>query len=381
MYKKNNIAVLGTAIALFFLQLAHGQEVGKVHHYGELTPEEKRHSDLQKEHAKLLEECSELWRKANITHPNKQGFGTDNKELIKEVIAKNEELLGRINSAAGLRSALERLKSIEQELGVENSYDLRRIEDAARENIRNGEIRLMELREEESKEASAVDEHSDKIKEIDNEIDQLEEKNKNNSDILNRNNSSRSIDDFLADRGSSGQTDDFLSNSNSSNGDFLSDNNDSRDFLSKEDKTKWKIDNKDGKSGVITASGQVLIPYGNYTIVEYKNGIARIRILLDSYFGDEVFSAPGSKGRYTANVYKEGFIDKTGQFLDGYRIVSSGSFSSTGGYISLSSGNDDRTSAEKQRDEERFARKCRLNREREISLGREWEIRTIRKYQ
>lgn len=357
------------------------QEGNKVHHYGELTPEEKRYSDLQKEHAQVLEECSELWKKANITHPNKYGFGTDDKTLIKEVIEKNEQLLNRINSVAGLRSSLDRLRSIEQDLGIENSYDLRKIEEAARENIRNGEIRLMELREEESKEELAQAEHSEKLEETESQITQLVEQNKSTSEILDKNNSSRSIDDFLADRGTTKQAHDFLSNSNQSNEDFLSNSNDSRDFLSEEDKSKWNIDTKDGKSGVITITGQVLIPYGNYTIVEYKNGIARVRILLDSYVGDEIIDAPSSKGRYSASVYKEGFIDRTGQFLDGYRIISSGSFQSTGGYISLSSGNDDRSSAEKQRDQERFARKCRLNREREISLGKEWELRTIRKYQ
>ncbi|WP_338732040.1 hypothetical protein [Mangrovimonas cancribranchiae] len=120
----------------------------------------------------------------------------------------------------------------------------------------------------------------------------------------------QSVDDFLANQNTSKQTDDFLSNTNINSGDFLSENNENDDFISKEDRTKWKINTKDGKTGIITESGKILIPYGNYSLSEYNNGIAKASVKIDE-FGC-------SSGITTA--YKVGYIDKSGEFIDGHKI-------------------------------------------------------------
>ena len=150
----------------------------------------------------------------------------------------------------------------------------------------------------------------------------------------------KTIDDFLADNkneNNNSKSKDFLadntdvSSKKSNNGDFLADitnkNSNSNDFLSdidkKEDKNSFEIKRKDNKQGVIDKNGKVLIPFKDWRIREYKMGIALVEILLESFSCtnciNEYLENEGLYDSYMgASAYKVGYVDKTGEFIDGY---------------------------------------------------------------
>ncbi len=122
---------------------------------------------------------------------------------------------------------------------------------------------------------------------------------------------STSDDSFLnEDENSSDITDDsFLTESDDE--DFLSSGGQD-DFLegTSNNTTSHKIDYKGTTQGVIDEkTGKVLIPYRNWKINEFIDGVAKVSIEIDSY---------ECKGNVTA--YKVGYVDKTGEYLDGYDI-------------------------------------------------------------
>ncbi len=124
----------------------------------------------------------------------------------------------------------------------------------------------------------------------------------------------KSDDDFLA-ADATASNDDFLSEEeNSSDDDFLEEDKDEDSFLA-DDKKKvadFKIDTKDGKTGVINSKGRILIPYREWSINEFKDGVAKI-----SYYFDK-FECNGGANAY---AYKTGYVDSSGDFLDGFKIT------------------------------------------------------------
>ena len=75
------------------------------------------------------------------------------------------------------------------------------------------------------------------------------------------------------------------------------------------DDSDFKIDYKNGLTGVINGRGKVLIPYKEWKILEYKMGIAKVR---------KQGETTNCNGTWTA--YKEGFVNKTGEFIDDFEI-------------------------------------------------------------
>ena len=135
-------------------------------------------------------------------------------------------------------------------------------------------------------------------------------------DFLAENNiiENNDMDDFLAEDEPNNDTDDFLAeNDNSENSD---------DFLADSDKElkekNWKIEYRDGLRGVVDLNGNTLIPFKEWIIVEYKNGIAKVRLVTDKFNINEC------KGSGT--VYKTGFVDNSGKWLDETFVEVEGGF-------------------------------------------------------
>ena len=339
---------------LFFIITITGsfaQEGNKVHHYGELTPEERRDQELHARKTKLEAEYDQLIKENNIIIPGIRGFGMTDKNVIKRIISENEALINKIGSIPNLKALDTQIKTIYTEIGAKQRETIVTIvERNAGKNIINGKIRLQELKDQENKELTDQQDHEKKITELDNQLSELRTQKKNTHiELLEINiKKSSNIDDFLADSPSSSKSD------------FLVESNQTSDILTRKSNISWKIDYKEGKAGVVDSLGNVLIPYKNWTIIEYKSGIAKVKIVLDNYSGDEVMFAPNAIGRYSSSVYKVGYVGKSGVFLDEFRVMSSGSFKQISGYITLSSGDDNRSYAEKKRDDERIRRKGRL---------------------
>ncbi|MFK5854764.1 MAG: hypothetical protein QM503_01450 [Bacteroidota bacterium] len=120
-----------------------------------------------------------------------------------------------------------------------------------------------------------------------------------------------SDDNFLTENENiSDITDDsFLTESDDE--DFLSSGN-QEDFLvgTSSNKISYKIDYKGSMQGVIDEkTGKVLIPYRNWQIKEFTDGLAKVSIQIDRFECSGIVTA-----------YKVGYVDITGEFLDGYDI-------------------------------------------------------------
>lgn len=110
---------------------------------------------------------------------------------------------------------------------------------------------------------------------------------------------------------------------NKSKVDFLANNeNDSADFLAENKKEQIKVNYnikiKNEMQGVVDENDNILIPFGNYEIVEYKNGIAKIKKTIE-----KVYVKLDSNVKEDGNivVYETGFIDNTGNYLDGNKLI------------------------------------------------------------
>lgn len=127
---------------------------------------------------------------------------------------------------------------------------------------------------------------------------------------------SNSLDDMFASSGNKKSTksnslDAMLQGSNSkSTGNGLDDL-----IIASSNETDFKIDYKNGLSGVINSKGKILIPYKDWRIREYKMGIAKVLIAAES------FSCSQVKYANILHAYKSGFVDKQGDFIDGFEIV------------------------------------------------------------
>lgn len=177
----------------------------------------------------------------------------------------------------------------------------------AENNVRNGKNRLSEIDNKQQDKQKL----NQQMLELDRELQGLKNKSKTiDNELSSYKTNSKNINDFLAAKTSKSNKNnvDFLSKetkTNSNNTDFLSKTSTNDDFISKKtEKEDYTIDYKDGQQGVVSKSGKLLIPYKNWKIVEYKGGIAKVNIDLDSY------SCTGN----SLIAYKEGFVDASGNF-------------------------------------------------------------------
>ncbi|MBT3453523.1 MAG: hypothetical protein HN447_00755, partial [Lentimicrobiaceae bacterium] len=106
---------------LFFIITITGsfaQEGNKVHHYGELTPEERRDQELHARKTKLEAEYDQLIKENNIIIPGIRGFGMTDKNVIKRIISENEALINKIGSIPNLKALDTQIKTIYTEIGA-----------------------------------------------------------------------------------------------------------------------------------------------------------------------------------------------------------------------------------------------------------------------
>jgi hypothetical protein len=142
-------------------------------------------------------------------------------------------------------------------------------------------------------------------KEIEKEKAQLTNE-KNKVDTYTKNNKVKSLDDFLSESNieKSGSGDFLEVEENTNQDDFLATEN--SDALN-DTKKGFKIVNDGSLSGVIDNTGNILIPFKNWQIQAYKNGIAKVSILIDNNF---------TCNNITYSASKKGFVDKSGDFID-----------------------------------------------------------------
>lgn len=386
-------ALVFTLFIVFTSIEMYSQKANKVHHYGELTTEQQRLQKIQEDITKTSAKISELYKKYNINHPGKRGFGTSDKNVIDKIIGENENLLTRINSS-GIKNLETKLQTLYYKKGSKKTENkILAIEKAAIININNAKKRLAELNDKESTDKLEQEKHKKEINLINDKIKNLDAIISKRTKEIKSNNKTRSLDDFLKTRKTVTAKNDFLRNKKNTT------HKNSTDFLSKEDKEnsdmfnskkindsdflnsnkttlQGKIEYKNGKTGVVGKNGKILIPFRNWNIVAYKNGIAQISTRLDSFE-----CGKSCVGFYNATVYKTGFVDSSGNYLDGIQITSSGKWKSDACIQIIRAGVDDtKTITQERRAKEYEETKYRLAKSKCINEGQEWELNTINKF-
>ncbi len=161
------------------------------------------------------------------------------------------------------------------------------------------------LEEEEAKKNEHVNTkaHNDEMKELDAQLKQKigdDKKTSSIDDFLSTTTapSESSSTDFLAEATTAGGGDDFIAG-NTSN---------------KEANKQYEIKYKDGKQGVVAKDGRILIPFKQWEIKEYLDGVAKVKILIDEVTLNEDFD--NDIKIYGFNIYKTGFVDISGKFLE-----------------------------------------------------------------
>lgn len=141
-----------------------------------------------------------------------------------------------------------------------------------------------------------------KIEDLDKELEKQYEILKNQKSIETKN---ISLDDFLEQ------------NEITDNVDFLEDKtSETDDFLEEKTKkdTNFQIKSKEGKQGVIDDKGEILIPFEEWNIIEYKDGIAKTIKVIEKL--------TGSYEKYSIKYYAKAsiiqFVDSFGNILDFY---------------------------------------------------------------
>ena len=346
-----------------------------------VTSEDLTQSQLEKqkrtnEWIKKSEEYQKLRKSLNLPEGNRkfpfQNF--DSKTQIERGIKESEEILRDIQLNPKLWFLAKEVDALANNIGKSSNYysKLNAQVKNAEDNVRNGKNRLNEI----ANKQKDKHQHNQQILDLDKELQGLKNKSKTiDNEITSYSKKNKNIDDFLATKTSKSNKNnvDFLSKetkTNSKNTDFLSKTSTKGDFISKKtDKEDYTIDYKNGKQGVVSKSGKLLIPYRNWKIVEYKSGIAKVNIDLSSYKCDYIENG--------IIAYKEGFVDASGNFLDGFDVS----------FRSMQFNNFARIKLVKtgyERDfeaEEREKRELKIKRQKCNNDIKEWKLRILRQYQ
>ena len=375
---------------IIFSILANAQ-TAEVIGESDLTTEQKRVQHIENDLIRpKQDEYKKLLIKLNLgTYVGKRGWeGTSDKVFINEMIDKHQAVIDKINLSR-LRSLCNDIDGLESQIG-KNRDACSRINTIIKDS--NSEIekatrRLNKLngieRDDEAKESA----HNITISDIEREIELADNKSKNlDSELkgLKSTNKTKSLDDFLATNTNSADTDDFLASpsNNSSNGsdDFLANDNEGSksDFLSESNTVNkdFKIEYKNGLTGVVDSKGKTLIPFKKWEIEEYKNGIAKVRVLFDEY----KYEINNSEG-YHGTVYKTGFVDISGSFLDDPLVSVIGGCYDFQYRLRLERSSDTRSEDEKDKAWARYDRKRELLKRECFNKFTQWKINTIKKYQ
>lgn len=334
---------------------------------------------------RLDRELQELRRKI----PNANGQTNGNIKALKQRIANNQRALTYINDY-DLVTKCNILKTKQRAINRPALCNIQKYEVERIKGLNNkirARIKKLESSEREQKLLEESEDikksiHSKKMDELDKELQALDNQLKNSSKKTSKK-KSKSIDDFLADI-------DRKQTKKSNNNDFLADIDNKKakgnDFLSdidtKVDKSSFEIKYKDGKRGVVNKDGKILIPFRKWEILEYKKGMAKVQVLMESMRCRECVNTYLKKKNLIdsymgAAAYKIGFVDKRGVFIDGYETKvyadCSITFLLTVYSSKLSKDDINRIKERKAREKEKAEKKCKVQ-----TLA--WESRMISKY-
>jgi len=338
-------------ITLLFLLTIIGMSAQSVTQEAQdLTPEQKRVHNVESKIEKIKLTYSKDYSYFFDNYPVYNTSERMTKEELNKFIQKNKEAL-YFAQTKGLQEKCEQInqlkKSINQYSWDECSNINTKIE-KLRSNNNWAEEKLKKLNistdEKKQSEITEKEQHERDMRNLDKQINDLdailaaenaelekqEKKSKNLSldDYLAKSGrqSSNNLDDILNNSNSnannSNNLDDLLESSNNSNGgsnnldDMLANSgntNASDDFLNtgSSNENDYKIDYKNGLYGVIDSRCKILIPYKNWEIVEYKMGIAKVKSFFKKY----------ENGDCSCQAWKTGFVDDTGEFIDGFEFT------------------------------------------------------------
>lgn len=367
-------------------------EIGKVTQSSTVIAEKGRLFDdeIRKQNIEILiaqkeKELDQTASKYNLNNSvyDWQEYATFNsKEKLNEHIAKYDKIAYDIFRNSNIFSICNEIDNLKSQIGGSKSNSCKRYTSnlaMARKNVESAKRRIDHLNGIVKKEKHKENTHQAEMDLLDKELQEF----KNNSNGLsselndiNNKNTSKSLGDFLASNNNK-TSNDFLSEPGSNNDDFLSESSDgsSDDFLSERNhNSDFKITSKNGLQGVVNAKGEVLIPFKDWQIVEYKMGIAKVSIQVT----EKLFPIYKSSDKYYCRINKVGFVDKTGNYINGYTLTSKIGFSGSPSGLWLSPVNDDRSIEQIKRDRERI-RKIQGNRKQQAqNEAKQWALNYIR---
>ncbi|TVZ07913.1 hypothetical protein JM80_0393 [Cellulophaga sp. RHA_52] len=303
----------------------------------------------------------------------------DSKEKLQLHINRYQKIIKKISHNPNLFSICNEINNLNHKINAKKEDACKRLNkdlSMAKKNVRNAKTRLKELSGIEEKENNDVNSHLKEMDLLDEEIRNESEKSKtisNKLDALNGNNKISSIDDFLATTNNTPT--DFLSEQENNNiDDFLSDSREdsSDDFLSEaNNSTDFKITTKNNLQGVVNTKGDILIPFKNWEILEYKQGIAKVSIVVK----EKNFGTKESPYLYLSTIYKIGFVDASGNLINEFTLKSKRikrrSYKVTGLYLLHDDYKRDKRKEEYEKNQKRLKEKQALNR------AKEWELNQI----
>lgn len=362
------------------------------------TPEEIREDNRKRKLEREIEtkekEVSRLMGNVGLHYASAYPYSLNEnltKDELNDVLKKNQSLLTRASNAQFLSKCSEigsKYSQLGKELGSPCTW-LKKIRKISKENIGKAKLGIANIGKKEKKITSKINEINEDINELDNALVNITKKKSENKKTLKAYNDKykeKSIDDFLKSNPTTkkkGKINDFLASSSTKkkkkkSNDFLSGISKPPAFSDSDATKGFKIDYKqNGTQGVIDIAGNILIPYKKWQVNEYKNGIAKVSIEIDTYRNPCSSKAWGS---VYGIAYKTGFVDDSGSFIDGYKITFSGGFNNRYTGLILQRGTDNRTSAEIKASKKRAEKRRKLaRRECEAELD-EWKTGIINRY-
>lgn len=357
---------------LFFAISANAQTATVVAEGRSLTNKEISEENIKLKISKKEKERGEIDKKYNLSIPvyDWQGYATfDSKEKLNEHIAKYDKIANDIFHNSNILSVCNEIDNLKSQISGSKSNacgsynkNLR----LARKNAANAKARIKQLNDVVEKEKYKANTHQSEMDFLDKELQGITSNSNQLSSQLgnvNKNNSSQSLDDFLAS--SNNTSNDFLSEKNNNNSDFLSETNYSTDY---------KITSKDGLNGVVNSKGEVLIPFKDWKILEYKMEIAKVSLRIT----EKAFPVEKSSDKYYCYINKVGFVDKTGQYINESTLTSEFSFSGMPAGLWLSPTNDDRSVEQIKRDRDRIRKLSETRKQQAKNEAQEWALNYIK---
>lgn len=309
----------------------------------------------------------------------------DSKERLNEHIAINEKIAYTYDKNAAIFKLCNKIESLNAQLegskffdGACKKHTYNRQQ--ARKNSDNAKARIDELNGIIKKETQDKNTHQAEMNLLDKELQEVTSNSKNLSaqlDAINNRNTSTSLDDFLASNNNN-TSNDFLADPSSNNDDFLSGSSkgSSDDFLSETNhSTDFKITYKDGLRGVVNAKGDILIPFRDWTILEYKMGIAKVSTVV----AKKSFSAGDCVGYAYAEVTKVGFVNISGNYINGSSLNSYIGWQGKGCLRLVSNDANNNISWEQiQRNKARAKREDEYKKEQAKNEAQQWALNYVR---